>query len=88
MEAKVTIATNPQTTDSVRMQALINTIASYMEMYHGGSVELVSFDGETLRVRLKGHCIGCTLSEVTLHGWIEGTARPFFPNLKRVEAVP
>ena len=88
MEAKVTIATNPQTTDSVRMQALINTIASYMEMYHGGSVELVSFDGETLRVRLKGHCIDCTLSEVTLHGWIEGTARPFFPNLKRVEAVP
>jgi Fe-S cluster biogenesis protein NfuA len=83
----VTTATNPQTMDSERMQALINNLAGYMEMFHGGSVELVSFDGETLRVRLKGHCIGCSLSEVTLHGWIEGTVRPFFPNLKRVEAV-
>jgi Fe-S cluster biogenesis protein NfuA len=73
--------------DSERMQALINNLAGYMEMFHGGSVELVSFDGEILRVRLKGHCIGCSLSEVTLHGWIEGTVRPFFPNLKRVEAV-
>jgi Fe-S cluster biogenesis protein NfuA len=83
----VTTAANPQTMDSERMQALINNLAGYMEMFHGGSVELVSFDGETLRVRLKGHCIGCTLSEVTLHGWIEGTVRPFFPSLKRVEAV-
>jgi Fe-S cluster biogenesis protein NfuA len=83
----VTTATTPQTMESERMQTLINNIAGYMEMFHGGSVEVVSFDGETLRVRLKGHCVGCTLSEVTLHGWIEGTVRPFFPNLKRVEAV-
>ena len=83
----MTTATNPQTMDNERMQALINNLAGYMEMFHGGSVELVSFDGETLRVRLKGRCVGCTLSEVTLHGWIEGTVRPFFPSLKRVEAV-
>ena len=86
-EALMGTQTSAHATDAERMQALINTIAGYMEMFHGGSVELVSFDGETLRVRLKGHCVGCALSNVTLHGWIEGTVKPFFPNLKKVESV-
>lgn len=73
--------------DQERMNALIENLAGYMELYHGGSVELVSFDGETLRVRMKGACIGCALSPVTLHGWIEGTVLPFFPNLRKVESV-
>ncbi|MER3459548.1 MAG: hypothetical protein C4309_13805, partial [Chloroflexota bacterium] len=27
-------------------------------MYHGGSVEMVDYDGETLKVRFGGACIG------------------------------
>ena len=73
--------------DVERMQTLIENLAGYMELYHGGSIELVSFDGETLRVHMTGACVGCALSPVTLHGWIEGTVRPFFPTLKKVEAV-
>lgn len=73
--------------DLERMRALIDTLAGYMELYHGGSLEMVSFDGETLKVKMKGACVGCNLSTVTLHGWIEGTVRPFFPHLKNVEAV-
>jgi Fe-S cluster biogenesis protein NfuA len=69
------------------MNALIESLAGYMELYHGGSVELVSFDGETLRVSMKGACVGCALSPVTLHGWIEGAVRPFFPDLMKVEAI-
>ena len=79
--------TQPKVSDTERMKALIENIAAYMELFHGGSVELVEFDGETLKVRLKGHCVGCALSDVTLHGWIEGTAKPFFPHLKKVESV-
>lgn len=74
-------------TDQDRMQALIESLSSYMEYYHGGQVEMVSFDGETLTVRMSGACRGCALSPVTLHGWIEGTVRPFFPGLKRVQSV-
>ncbi len=74
-------------TDQERMRALIDHLSGYMEFYHGGSLELISFDGETLKIRMKGACVGCHLSPVTLHGWIEGTVRPFFPNLKKVEAV-
>jgi Fe-S cluster biogenesis protein NfuA len=74
-------------TDQERMRALIEQLSAYIEFYHGGSLDLVSFDGETLLIRMKGACVGCHLSPVTLHGWIEGTVKPFFPKLKLVQSV-
>jgi Fe-S cluster biogenesis protein NfuA len=70
-----------------RMRALISVISSYIEQYHGGFVEMVSFDGDVLQVRLGGNCETCALSETTLRGWVEGSVRQFFPELERVEAV-
>lgn len=70
-----------------RMQALIGVISSYIEQYHGGSVEMVSFDGDVLKVRLGGACETCALSETTLRGWVEGSVRQFFPDLEAIEAV-
>ncbi len=74
-------------TDEERMRALIETLSAYIEYFHGGAAELVSFDGETLRIKLSGSCLGCPLSPATLHGWIEGSVKQFFPNLKKVESV-
>lgn len=74
-------------TDQERMQVLIDTLGAYIEYFHGGSLELVSFDGDKLIVRMAGACRGCNLQEVTLHGWIEETVRPFFPDLKEVVAA-
>ena len=74
-------------TDEERMRALVESLSAYIEFYHGGSAEMVAFDGETLTVRLSGACLGCPLSPATLHGWIEGSVRQFFPNLKAVVSV-
>lgn len=74
-------------TDEERMQALVEAISSYIEHYHGGSVEMVGYSDNTLQVRLSGACEGCDLAPVTLHGWVEGTVRQFFPNLDHVESV-
>ena len=68
------------------MRVLINQISAYIEQVHGGSVEMVSLQGRTLKVRLSGACRGCPLSPNTLHGWVEGTIRQFFPDIKVVEA--
>jgi Fe-S cluster biogenesis protein NfuA len=70
-----------------RMRALIEVVSSYIEQYHGGSVELVEFDGEIVKVRLGGACEGCQLSETTLHGWVEGSVRQFFPDIKDIQEV-
>lgn len=78
---------NDQAPDDERMRALLENISTYMQMYHGGSVEMVSFEDNVLTVRLGGACVGCEISQLTLNGWITGTVKPFFPNLKEVLAV-
>lgn len=74
-------------TPEQRMRSLIDTLSAYIETYHGGKAEMVEFDGQRLKVHLSGACDGCGLAPVTLHGWIEGTAKQFFPELKEVVAV-
>ncbi len=70
-----------------RLSDLIQRLSAYIEQYHGGSVEYVSFNGKVLRVKLGGACLGCPLSPSTLHGWVEGTVKKFFPEIQRVEDV-
>jgi Fe-S cluster biogenesis protein NfuA len=71
----------------IQMKALVEQLSAYIETFHGGSAEYVSFDGKVLKVRLGGSCLGCPLSPSTLHGWVEGTVRQFFPDIKSVESV-
>ena len=72
----------------IQMKALVEQLSAYIETFHGGSAEYVSFDGKVLKVHLGGSCLGCPLSPVTLHGWVEGTVRQFFPEIEEVESVP
>lgn len=74
--------------DHDRMQALIQNLSAYIEQYHGGSVEMVSFDGKTLELRLGGACDGCALSATTLRGWVGGTVKQFFPQVEIVQSLP
>lgn len=71
----------------IQMKALVEQLSAYIETYHGGSAEYISFDGKVLKVRLGGACLGCPLSPSTLHGWVEGTVRQFFPDIECVESV-
>lgn len=75
---------NTQMEYEEQVKALLENISAYIEHFHGGSVEMVSLKGDELRVRLGGACLGCPLSPNTLHGWVEGTVRQFFPEIKRV----
>jgi len=70
-----------------QMRGLIDQLDSYISHYHGGSVEFVSFDTNVVKVRLGGACVDCPLQTNTLHGWVEGTLRQFFPDIIEVVAV-
>jgi len=62
-----------------QIRGLIEQISAYIEHFHHGSVELISVEGDTIRVRLGGACADCELSTQTLQGWGAGTIRQFFP---------
>lgn len=66
------------------LKGLISQVSSYIEQYHGGSVEMVALEGNQLKVRLGGACIGCPLSTATLQGWVAGTVKQFFPDVEVV----
>lgn len=74
-------------TKTEQLKALIEQLDAYITNYHGGSVELVEYDGKSLKVRLGGACLGCPLSPVTLQGWVAGTVKQFFPEIEKIEAV-
>lgn len=69
-----------------RMKEVVETISHYAQIYHNGNVELVSFDGEHVKVKMGGACQGCPLMPWTLKMTVERTIRDLFPNVKSVEA--
>ena len=71
---------------SEQMEHLIQSISAYIEQYHGGSAELISFEENVVKIKLGGACTGCSLSTATLNGWVQGTIHQFFPEVK-VEAA-
>lgn len=70
-----------------RLRDLLSKISAYVEQFHGGTVEFVSFDGETLKVRLGGACVNCAMVPATLHGWVAGTVHQFFPDVTVIESA-
>ena len=80
------MATPLNHTMEVQVRNLVEKISAYVEQFHGGAVEFVSFDGSRLEVRLGGACLGCPLSPATLHGWVAGTVHQFFPDIQVVAA--
>jgi Fe-S cluster biogenesis protein NfuA len=75
-----------QYSDEEKIRALIDRLNAYIEQYHGGSVEVVSFEKRVLKVHLGGACLGCPLSPSTLQGWVAGTIHQFFPDVVVLEA--
>ena len=75
----------PSYSTQEQLQGLIEQLDAYISEYHGGSVSLVDYDGKTVKVHLGGACLGCPLSPTTLHGWVEGTIRQFFPEIEKIE---
>lgn len=74
-----------QNEKEMQLRGLLEKLSSYVEQFHGGSVEFVAFDGKTLKVRLGGACLNCPLLPSTLHGWVAGTVHQFFPEIEVAE---
>lgn len=53
----------------------------------GGDVELVKVEEGLVYVRLKGHCIGCPVSALTLKQGLEVALRQMVPGVRKVVAV-
>ncbi len=53
----------------------------------GGDVELVDIEGGVVKVRLKGACAGCPMSQMTLKNGIEKVLKEEVAGVVSVESV-
>ncbi|MGY4113521.1 NifU family protein [Aeribacillus pallidus] len=69
-----------------RTAAALEEVRPYMRS-HGGGVELVKVEGNTVYVRLQGACSGCSLSAMTLKNGIEEAIKARVPEIEHVVMV-
>ena len=51
----------------------------------GGDIELVSIDNDTsVKVKLQGACVGCTVNQMTLKSGVEMTIKKYAPQIEEV----
>jgi len=69
-----------------KVEAILNQLRPSLQA-DGGDVELVDVVDGIVKVRLKGACAGCPMSQMTLAFGIEKVLKEKVPEVKRVEAV-
>jgi Fe-S cluster biogenesis protein NfuA len=67
-----------------RVERALDQARPYLKS-HGGSVELLGIDDQSVRLRLVGSCHGCPSSLATVKGSIEESIRAMVPEIVNVE---
>lgn len=69
-----------------KVQSVIEELRPMLQA-DGGDIELVGLEGGVVKVRLKGSCAGCPMSQMTLQMGVERALREKIPEIVRVESV-
>ena len=69
-----------------KVKAVLDKIRPSLQA-DGGDVELVAVEGGIVKVRLKGACAGCPMSQMTLKNGIEKLLKREVPEVTAVEGV-
>ena len=69
-----------------RVEKALETIRPALQA-DGGDVELVDVIDGVVKVKLKGACGSCPMSQLTLTRGVEATIKKAVPEIKRVEAA-
>ncbi len=69
-----------------KIKKILNDIRPMLQQ-DGGDVEFISFENQVVRVRLKGACTGCAMSQITLKNGIERVLVKQIPEIKYVENI-
>ncbi len=69
-----------------QIEELISRIRPSLQA-DGGDIEFVSVENNVVKVRLKGACGSCPMSQMTLKNGVEALIRQHIPEITGVEAV-
>lgn len=69
-----------------KVQAAIDEIRPMLQG-HGGDIELVKIEDQTVFVRLQGACSGCPGARMTMKNGVEKQIKELVPEVQAVEAI-
>jgi Fe-S cluster biogenesis protein NfuA len=69
-----------------RVQAALAEIKPQIQA-DGGDIDLVAVENNIVKVRLRGACVGCPMSALTLKQGVERIIKQKVPEIQSVEAV-
>ena len=66
------------------VQRALDEIRPFLQS-DGGDISLISIDDDnSVKVRLEGNCVGCTVNQMTLKSGVEMTIKKHAPQIERV----
>ena len=74
------------TSDELRMnvEKALEEIRPFLQS-DGGDISLVSIDNEnSVKVKLEGACVGCSVNQMTLKSGVEMTIKKYAPQIEEV----
>lgn len=77
------------TSDELKMnvEKALEEIRPFLQS-DGGDITLISIDNEnSVKVRLEGACVGCTVNQMTLKSGVEMTIKKYAPQIDEVVNV-
>jgi Fe-S cluster biogenesis protein NfuA len=69
-----------------RVREVIDSVRPYIQA-DGGDIELVAIEGDVVKVKLRGACASCPMSQMTLKAGVERHMRERVPEIRTVESV-
>jgi len=69
-----------------KVESVLNKIRPMLQA-DGGDVELVDIEEGVVKVRLKGACAGCPMSQMTIKSGVERLLKEQIPEVTAVESV-
>jgi len=69
-----------------KVEAAIKELRPFLQR-DGGDIELVDIVDGVVKVRLKGACMGCPMSQITLKEGVGRALKKKVPGVTKVEAV-
>lgn len=68
----------------LNVQRALDEIRPFLQS-DGGDISLVSIDNEnSVKVKLEGACVGCTVNQMTLKSGVEMTIKKYAPQIEEV----
>ncbi len=68
----------------INVEKALEEIRPFLES-DGGNISLVSIDNDTsVKVRLEGACVACSVNQMTLKSGVEMTIKKYVPQIEEV----